>query len=325
MFRVSGSQLVSIIIPTFGRPSQLDRAVSSVLKQTYKNIEIIIVDDNKIGDDNSLKSFSVIKRFLNDYDFIRYVKTFGKVGGGEARNIGISASKGNFITFLDDDDSYLPDKIEKQLNAYNNSNLKSLAIVYCRMSMYKEGTKTLLAITNRLFRGTYRPLKENVYGCIAGTPSLFIKADVFNSSLKFRDVSSGQDWVLIYDILREGYSIDYIDDSLVNVYVQDSGRISTGLNKINSLKGEILRLKKEMIHSLDMHEFENAILASHYYQIASALKFNKKIESLGWMYKSARLEMNARLLIKYISGVFLGYRLSIFLKSLRNRFFQRGV
>ena len=106
--------LVSIIIPTYNRGYTIKRAVDSVISQTYKNLEVIIVDD---GSTDNTKD--VIGK-IND-SRIRYLPHLKRRGCSAARNTGIKASRGEFIAFLDSDDEYYPDKIEKSIEAARNA------------------------------------------------------------------------------------------------------------------------------------------------------------------------------------------------------------
>lgn len=108
--------IVSCVIPSYKRADTLKRAIDSVLNQTYKEIEILVVDDNIPGDEYSLK----LEKIIGDYsqeDRLVLIKQPYHINGAEARNVGIRAAKGNWIAFLDDDDEWLPTKIEKQLSA----------------------------------------------------------------------------------------------------------------------------------------------------------------------------------------------------------------
>ena len=101
--------LVSVIITTYGGSKTLKRAINSILAQTYKNIEIIIVDDN---DPNSLErkhTENIISNF--DACTIKYIKHSKNLNGAVARNTGINASNGKYICFLDDDYFYLPNRV----------------------------------------------------------------------------------------------------------------------------------------------------------------------------------------------------------------------
>jgi glycosyltransferase involved in cell wall biosynthesis len=106
--------LISAVIPTRNRPGLVVRAVRSVLAQTYTNIEVVVVID---GPDPA--SHSALASF-NDAR-LQIVALDESVGGGEARNMGVARSKGEWIAFLDDDDEWLPEKIERQMRAAANS------------------------------------------------------------------------------------------------------------------------------------------------------------------------------------------------------------
>ena len=104
---------VSVIIPTYKRCDFIDRAINSILNQSYPNIEIVIVDDNGDGTLDRNKMIEIMNKYESD-NRIKYIKNPVNKGGALARNIGIQAATGEFITFLDDDDEYLPTKIEVQ-------------------------------------------------------------------------------------------------------------------------------------------------------------------------------------------------------------------
>lgn len=108
--------MVSVIIPTYKRPKMLGRAIESVLLQTYRDLELIIVDDNNDNDEFRVETEIFMKRYEVD-PRIKYIKHHYNKNGAAARNTGILNAKGEFLAFLDDDDYYLPDKIEKQINA----------------------------------------------------------------------------------------------------------------------------------------------------------------------------------------------------------------
>ena len=117
--------LVSVIITTYGRAGNLIfEAINSVRNQTYKNIEIIVVDDNGFGTEIQ-KSNEKIFRSQND---IRYIANKKNSGAQVSRNVGILASKGQYIACLDDDDIWMPEKIEKQVALMESVNL---ALVFC--------------------------------------------------------------------------------------------------------------------------------------------------------------------------------------------------
>ena len=109
------NDLVSVIIPTFSRPYNLERAIKSTLSQTYKNIEIIIVDDNGIGSKYQIETEKAIRNYIKKGE-VKYIKHDINKNGATARNTGLKASKGIYVNFLDDDDEFLPDKIKNQVD-----------------------------------------------------------------------------------------------------------------------------------------------------------------------------------------------------------------
>ena len=104
--------LVTVIIPTYRRATLLARAIEHVRRQTYRNLEIIVVDD---GSPDS--TGDVVRTNAAQDSRIRYVRHERNKGLPAARNTGIRAATGEYIAFIDDDDEWRADKIERQLRA----------------------------------------------------------------------------------------------------------------------------------------------------------------------------------------------------------------
>jgi glycosyltransferase involved in cell wall biosynthesis len=100
---------VSVVIPTRNRPSTLKNAVDSVLVQTLSDFEVIVVVDGEDG----IQSSSLIASFGDGR--LRCIVVPQAVGGSEARNIGVRHARARFVALLDDDDEWMPTKLEKQL------------------------------------------------------------------------------------------------------------------------------------------------------------------------------------------------------------------
>ncbi len=105
--------LVSVIIPTYNRADCVARAIDSVLRQTYSNIEAVVVDDGSRDE-----TAQVINTILAQDSRVRYSTNINPKGCGGARNTGLSIAAGDYIAFLDDDDEYLPGKIQAELNVF---------------------------------------------------------------------------------------------------------------------------------------------------------------------------------------------------------------
>ena len=116
------NDLISVIIPSYNRYEYLKNAINSVLNQTYKNFEIIVVNDGSTQkeyyENEFPKSVKLINLETNQKNLIGYVSE------GYIRNFGIREAQGSYVAFLDDDDIWLPEKLELQLSGMKESNLK---------------------------------------------------------------------------------------------------------------------------------------------------------------------------------------------------------
>jgi glycosyltransferase involved in cell wall biosynthesis len=128
------NELISIIVPTHNRDNLLIRALNSIKKQTFKNFEVLIVDD--IGNESTKELISTFA----DERFI-YIHNGEDQGATYSRNLGIKKSKGGYIAFLDDDDEWYEKKLELQLEKFNSD--EELGLVYGKIdiSMISLGVK----------------------------------------------------------------------------------------------------------------------------------------------------------------------------------------
>src|ERR1700683_1134626 len=118
---------VSAVIPTRGRPELLCRAVRSALAQTLREIEVVVVID---GDDPATRI--ALDELAQQDGRLRVLALAASVGGSDARNRGVDAAAGEWIAFLDDDDEWMPSKLEAQLEAGGHSTAP-FPIGPCRM------------------------------------------------------------------------------------------------------------------------------------------------------------------------------------------------
>ncbi|MBO4805954.1 MAG: glycosyltransferase family 2 protein [Paludibacteraceae bacterium] len=121
--------VVSIIIPTYGGGDSLKRCVDSALEQTYKEIEVVVVDDNGLGTENQLSTAQVMAQYEDD-PRVRYVCHEHNINGAAARNTGVKNSNGEYIALLDDDDIFLPNNIEEHMKVLPNLS-NEYALTYC--------------------------------------------------------------------------------------------------------------------------------------------------------------------------------------------------
>lgn len=130
--------LVSIIIPNYNNEQYLTQCIDSCIKQDYKDIEVIIVDD--CSNDNSI---GIIKNFQKKYSNIRLIENDSKMHVATARDIGIRNSSGEWITTLDSDDFFIStDKISSEVNLVTKHQSKEEIIAYSGITMITEdGTR----------------------------------------------------------------------------------------------------------------------------------------------------------------------------------------
>lgn len=129
------NELVSIIIPTYKGKRYLSRAIESVLAQTYTNIEIIVVDDND-PDSVERSETELVMAIYSSNNKIKYIKHEKNMNGSVARNTGLRNANGEYITFLDDDDIYFPERISKCLKYLLNKT--NASIVYSDTIIVKD-------------------------------------------------------------------------------------------------------------------------------------------------------------------------------------------
>lgn len=136
-------ELVSIIIPTYKGSTTICRAVDSALSQDYKNIEVVIVDDNGIGSDSQIETEKKIAKYYNQNN-VRYIKHKVNINGSAARNTGVREAKGEYIALLDDDDVFLPSKIRLQIEILAKKT-KDYAVCYTSYeNIFENGRKRLI-------------------------------------------------------------------------------------------------------------------------------------------------------------------------------------
>ncbi|OOE93003.1 glycosyltransferase family 2 protein [Salinivibrio sp. IB643] len=149
--------MVSIIMPSFNCEDTIVESVNSVLSQTYKNWELIIVDDASTDD-----TWRVVSRFVDEYDRIKAYSNSENKGAGWCRNFAIEKARGRFIAFLDSDDLWKEDKIEKQISFMLENNYALTYTYYQRL----DGSDVLDIVKAPLETDYNKLLFSNVIGCL---------------------------------------------------------------------------------------------------------------------------------------------------------------
>lgn len=194
---------VSVVIPTYNRADVLPRAVKSVLTQTFQDFEIIIVDD--CSKDNTAE---VVAKFTDPR--IKYIRHDRNKGGNAARNTGVKAALGSFVAFLDSDDQWLPEKLERQLTVFNNP---AIGLVYCGLIFIGPGKGE----ASRWFVRCGQDFRQDllVSNFIGTTSAVIVRRGLLKEINGFDEsLKSCQDWDL-YLRLSKLCEFGYVEDFLV--------------------------------------------------------------------------------------------------------------
>ncbi len=194
--------LVSVIIPYFRKIKFIDKSISSVLEQTYSNIEIIIIydDANKFELDylvNKYKTHNKIKILVNEKN----------LGAGLSRNKGIEFSSGKYICFLDADDYWKKEKVENQINFMKKKNID---ISHTSYTVINEKDKFIKERKARSFSN----YKEILTSCDIGLSTVALDKKIISEKIKFGDLKTKEDFVLWLTILQENIVISGLDQNL---------------------------------------------------------------------------------------------------------------
>ena len=172
---MNSNVFVSVVIPTYKRPDKLDVAIKSVLQQSYPNVEVIVVDDNDPDTEGRRLTEEKMTQFDNE-PRVRYIKHERNKNGSAARNTGARAAKGEYVAFLDDDDEYLPRKIETQLEALEGRD-EEWACCYSKFATRKAGGKAVKGHEHREGNLYLEALSRNLW--IASGSNLLVRKDAF--------------------------------------------------------------------------------------------------------------------------------------------------
>ncbi|MCQ2053814.1 MAG: glycosyltransferase [Fibrobacter sp.] len=217
--------MISVVIPTYNRAELTKRAALSVLSQTYKDLELIIVDDG------STDNTADVVASLND-SRVHYIYQENS-GACVARNNGIEHAVGEFIAFHDSDDVWHVDKLEKQMAVLQEKNAD---VVFCRMNKMRDGKK--VGTISDYFKEGF--LGRNILPMAIGTQTLIGKSEVFKANRFDPDMPRFQEFETLVRI-QKNHSIYCMDESLVDYILQDD---SISMNPKKFLQAWNLLLSK---------------------------------------------------------------------------------
>lgn len=253
--------LVSVIIPTYQRTKLLGRAIDSVLNQTYKNIECIVVNDNIPNDEYSLVLYELLKTYESDNRF-EFIEQEKHINGAEARNCGIRKAKGEYIAFLDDDDWWKPEKIEHQVSFIKEQS-PACGGVSTLVEFYSEG---------KPFRWS-RPYKDGkIYLQImrrevdVTTCSILLKRNALDDTGYFDNSLKRHQEIQLLSFFTSKYDLKLLPEHLTCVNCDDCVR-NPSSEQIVVIKNDFFKSVKPLIDSLSKSE-KKSVYSIHELEVA---------------------------------------------------------
>ncbi len=214
--------LVSVITPTYNSQEFIEQTINSILEQSYKNWELILIDDA-----SSDETVEIINDYTSKHSKISLIQNKTNQGAGISRNIGINAAKGDFIAFLDADDLWLSNKLEVQIDLMLKNNLD---VCFSSYDLMDEGGNKLYKRVNALSELSYKKLlRSNYVGNLTGIYNRKTLGKIQSTEFRKR-----QDWLLwLAAIKRSNKPATGIQESLALYRVRKNSMSS---NKFDLIK-----------------------------------------------------------------------------------------
>jgi glycosyltransferase involved in cell wall biosynthesis len=231
---------ISVIIPLYNRAKFVERALDCVLTQTYKNIEVILVNDGSTDNTSAL-----VEQLITQYPFKIIYLSQSNSGAAAARQTGVNEASGDVLAFLDSDDLWLPTYLATMSSSLIEA---QIAWVYCPVSRHKLGSDKIISENSfypngaeRAFLGLSTTKAANVHiiqdsqatimqinsGLFLGFQNTVFKKEVFEK-INIPNIRIGEDRLMTIMLLKSGLVGGYIKDVLVQCFEHDSNTSSVG-------------------------------------------------------------------------------------------------
>lgn len=233
---------IAVIIPTYNRKELLKKAILSVLNQSFKSKEIIVVDDcSNFNTKEYLDKFfskeiltGLIKVIVNNKNF----------GAAKSRNVGIKNSRSNYIAFLDSDDCWHLDKLKKQIKKFEEN--RKLDLVYCDQYVIKDGVKNKSGI--KMINKNILNYLINFWLPTSPSALLFKKKSLEDVGCFDEEIGrSASDHYLWFRMAIKKFNVDFVDEPLCYYYTENQDRNSLNLNnRMTSIKVLLRKVQKHI-------------------------------------------------------------------------------
>ncbi|WP_268892127.1 glycosyltransferase family 2 protein [Enterococcus casseliflavus] len=276
--------MISVVLPTFNRANTLMRAVESVLNQSYKNIELIVVDD--CSTDNSLELLSKI-----DDTRLKIVQLDENKGANFCRNLGIEISNGDYIAFQDSDDYWLPDKLIKQLSYLIDYDCDVIA---SDMIVIDEDNQNIMrAISNEKKQGIVK-FEDLLFENYISTQMVLAKRNVFSIEKFNIQLSRFQDWELFLRLSKE-FNFYFVEEKLLIQYIQCDSVSKNLIKGIDALK------QIDLLYKSDLEK--NPAAYSHHNYILGVWSKHANKDHVKYFYDSIRLKFSWQAFLKMFASI----------------------
>ena len=299
---------ISVVIPTHNRADLLPRAIHSVQNQTIGDIEIIVVSDGSTDNTEGI---------VNDIQAkdgrVRFEQYHPGRGGNYARNEGIRLSKGEYVAFLDDDDEWMPAKLEKQLFLFNQN--ARMVLAYTGVNVIYVNEKTNYSFLPKDQGDLSKKILQG--NCIGSTSTAMVKKSVFEKSGVFdNNLGALQDFDLWIRICQHG-EVGVVSEELINYYnYRGTKQVSAITAKYEKAYSYINEKYKDLIKELSDSENVTRLINEYTLLGNKAMRNNDKKTARSYYKRVLTISRKPKLIVYYLLG-FTNYE---FILKLRNLF-----
>lgn len=241
---------VSVVVPTYRRTVELKRALLSLVAQDFNDFETIVVDDNADSDWCG-KVKTLVESIAQAHpDFkISYIRNEERCGSAESRNEGIRMAQGCYITFLDDDDEYLPNKISNQYTYMVENQLDysitDLSLFFDTGKLSEYRTRSYIKKKDKISLLEYHFMYH-----LTGTDTIMMRKDYLEKIGYFPPINIGDEFYLMQKAIEADGKFGYLNVCDVRAYVHiGEGGLSSGEGKLSGEK-KIFENKKQFFHMM---------------------------------------------------------------------------
>jgi glycosyltransferase involved in cell wall biosynthesis len=268
-------KLVSVVIPCYNDAATLARAIESVVKQTYVNIEIIVVNDCSPQTD-------LIEKCLSHYPQVCYLRNAVNIGLAATRNIGLNIANGDIVAFLDADDEYMPDKIKLQVEALDENTVVTCGFI----NIYPNGYRDENSGASRIFNSSSMLIYRNalIGACLLGSKNLLLQHGGYDATLR-----SCEDYDLWLRLLSSGVTVKHIGQPLYLYYFNPLG-----------LSKNAIEISKWELEAIKRHAARMGSIWQSSYHYATAVLFRLSIH-----FFRGELTKNEALRLQTIANIIL--------------------